>query len=121
MCLNPIRKLAIEEQHRQASLWAQPSISETDAMKDLAAITPNLATVPNPIMVGSQSPPTAIFSPQSQNLGMGQPTMENLSVLMVGPQSPPLTIIIHKIKIWEWASLPWKIYQCSWWVLNLLL
>ena len=90
MCLNPIRKLAIEEQHRQASLWAQPSISETDAMKDLAAITPNLATVPNPIMVGSQSPPTAIFSPQSQNLGMGpspiaslhcQPTMENLSVL----------------------------------------
>src|SRR5271168_1707898 len=39
MYIKLIGVLAIEERHRRASLWAQPSVSETD--------TPNLAPVPS--------------------------------------------------------------------------
>ena len=54
------------------------------------------------LMVGPQSPPLTIISPQNQNLGMVpspvtslhcQPTMEDPSLPMVGSQSPPTTII----------------------------
>ena len=40
--------LAIEDRHRHALLWAQPSISEADATKNQAIITPNLETAPSP-------------------------------------------------------------------------
>ena len=116
MCINLIGKLAIEERHRRASLWVQPSISETDATKNLAAITPNLDTVASPVaslqcqpitedpselVVGLQSPPTAIIGPQHQNQAMVaspvassqyQQITENPSAL-VGSQSPPTAII----------------------------
>ena len=69
----------MEERHKRAALWAQPSTSETDGMKIL---TPNSATsssvansqcqppsTVNPstfVPVGSQSPLTAITDPQVQ-------------------------------------------------------
>lgn len=75
--INLIGVLAIEEWHRQASLWAQPSIPDADVTKNQTAITPNLETVPSPqpqisIAESSVSNPhqtvetnsTAVTSPQ---------------------------------------------------------
>jgi hypothetical protein len=99
--LNLIRKLAVEERHRRASLWAQPSTSQTDATSPIAS-SQYQPTMENPsaLVVGSQSPPTAITSPQKQNLAtvpslvassQYQTTMVNTSA-PVGLQSPPTAI-----------------------------
>ena len=102
--LNLIRKLAVEERHRRASLWAQPSTtSQTDATSPVAS-SQYQPTMENPsaLMVDSQSPPTAITSPQNQNLAtvpslrvvassQYQTTMVNTSA-PVGLQSPPTAI-----------------------------
>jgi hypothetical protein len=70
--------LAIEERHRRASLWAQPSGFETDAVNNLAAITPNSATVP---IAQSQKPP-------------GNPSVANLQ-----PQTNPATVASPQLPI----------------------
>ena len=88
--------LAIEERHRRASLWAQPSVSETDAVNNPAAITPNSAvpigqpqnppgdpSVANPQL---QTNPATVASPQLL-ISPGDPSVANAQL-----QTNPATI-----------------------------
>ena len=108
MCIiNLIGKLAVEERHKWASLWALPSISQTEEAKNLAAtvpsppntiITPQLQTTPSALnsqpttvnasaLMGSQSPPTSSIRPQPQATPFAlnsQPTTVN-ALALVGP------------------------------------
>ena len=94
MYIKLIGVLAIEERHRCASLWAQPSVSET---------TPNTATIHRPQPHTSPTDPSAtnasVASPQllsttanplqvsNVTSSQCQPTIANPSALM-GLQSP---------------------------------
>ena len=87
--------LAIEKRHRRASLWAQPFSSETDAVKNLAAITPNPATVPIPQPQSSpavvnpqfQTNPATVPSPQPQSSpAVVTPQFQTNPATVPGPQ-----------------------------------
>ena len=87
--------LAIEERHRRASLLAQPSISETDAVNNPAAITPNSVPIAQPqnppgdpsvANLQLQTNPATVASPQLL-ISPGDPSVANAQL-----QTNPATI-----------------------------
>jgi hypothetical protein len=96
MYIKLIGVLAIEERHRRASLWAQPSVSETD--------TPNLAPVPstqpqnsplNPSVANVN--PSPIASSQCQATTTDTPNLAPVPTSSPQPQNSPADPLIANV------------------------
>src|ERR1700678_1106733 len=96
MYIKLIGVLAIEERHRRASLWAQPSVSETD--------TPNLAPVPstqpqnsplNPSVANVN--PSPIASSQCQATTTDTPNLAPVPSSSPQPQNSPADPLIANV------------------------
>ena len=96
MSIHLIRMLAMEEQHRWASLWAQSSKSKTDGMKNLAALaahSPEASSQsqPSPTAISQSLPsPIAIMQslPSSTAILQSQPSSCNPSHLQLLSHNP---------------------------------
>src|SRR5271155_3932574 len=96
MYIKLIGVLAIEERHRRASLWAQPSVSETD--------TPTLAPVPstqpqnsplNPSVANVN--PSPIASSQCQATTTDTPNLAPVPTSIPQPQNSPADPLIANV------------------------
>ena len=75
--------------------WTQPSVSETDAMKNPVAITPDLATVPNPQPQNSPANPSVANLQQTVTNLQTPTTPSPLSQSQSSPADPSVVTIAN--------------------------
>jgi hypothetical protein len=107
--MNLIGVLAIEERHRRASLWVQqpePSVSETDAAKTLAAPSPitspiamntmpvtNPSTITTTTIVTDQDPPHIMMNPLPITRDPSPSVLSQYPATTVNPSTIATTIV----------------------------